>query len=88
MVVGVTFDSHSRDLFATPDAKTPKVRGYHVPFGKYRGRPLRDPVIEIGWLKWALREARLNAMWTTAFKQEIDRREAAMARAPEEVTPW
>ena len=88
MVVGVTFDSHSRDLFATPDAKTPKVRGYHVPFGKYRGRPLRDPVIEIGWLKWALREARLNAMWTAAFKQEIDRREAAIARAPEEVTPW
>ncbi len=89
MVVGVTFDSSERDLFAPPDAKTPKVRGYHVPFGKYRGRPLRDPVVDIGWLRWALREGKLNAMWTTAFKQEIERREAIRARSEGEVvTPW
>jgi superfamily II DNA or RNA helicase len=89
VVVGVTFDSQSRDLFAAPDVKTPKVKGWHCPLGKYRGRPLRDPVIELSWLKWALREARLNAMWTTAFKQEIDRREAALAKGSKEVaTPW
>lgn len=79
-VVGVTFDSSSRDLFAAPDAKTPKVRGWYMPIrGKYRGRPLRDPVIPVSYLKWALREANLNAMWVTAFSQEIERREARAA---------
>lgn len=88
LIVGVTFDSHSRDLFATPDAKTPKVRGYRVPFGKYRGRPLRDPVVPVGWLKWALANANLNAMWTAAFTQEIARREAVTKEHSDPITPW
>ena len=83
-VVGVTFDSRSRDLFARPDAKAPAVRGYHVPFGRWKRRPLRDPAIPLSWLQWALREAKLNAMWTMAFKQEVERRERVLA--DEEVT--
>jgi|LakMenEpi03Aug12_release.lakeMendotaPanAssembly.Ray.scaffolds.fasta_scaffold22990_2 superfamily II DNA or RNA helicase len=86
LVVGVTFDSRSRDLFARPDAKSPKVRGYHVPFGRWRGRPLRDPAIPLSWLQWALRDAKLNAMWTAAFKQEVERREKVLAG--EEAVAW
>lgn len=88
LVVGVTFDSTTRDLFASPDAKTPKVRGYRVPFGKHRGRPLRDPAVPTSYLQWALREGRLNAMWVSAFKQEIDRREAIKREQSEPSTPW
>ncbi len=86
LVVGVTFDSRDRDLFARPDAKSPKVRGYHVPFGRWKGRPLRDPAIPLSWLQWALREAKLNAMWTAAFKLEVERREKVLAG--EEVVSW
>jgi hypothetical protein len=49
-----------------------------VPFGRWRGRPLRDPAIPLSWLQWALREAKLNAMWTAAFKQEVERREKVL----------
>jgi superfamily II DNA or RNA helicase len=88
MIVGVTFDSRQRDLFDRPDAKAPSVRCYRVPFGPWRGRPLRDPIVEIGWLKWALRKGKLNAMWTVAFQREIERREKVAVSEPEEVTPW
>jgi superfamily II DNA or RNA helicase len=84
LVVGVTFDSRDRDLFARPDVKTPAVRGYRVPFGRWRGRPLRDPAIPLSWLQWALREAKLNAMWTAAFRQEVERREKVL----EGVAQW
>ena len=77
-VVGVTFDSRSRDLFDKPDVKTPKIKGYYCPFGKWKRRPLRDPAIPLSWLQWALRDAKLNAMWTVAFKQEVDRRMKAL----------
>jgi transposase-like protein len=50
-VVGVTFDSRSRDLFDKPDVKTPKIKGYYVPFGKWKRRPLRDPAIPLSWLQ-------------------------------------
>jgi superfamily II DNA or RNA helicase len=77
-VVGVTFDSRSRDLFDKPDVKTPKIKGYYVPFGKWKRRPLRDPAIPLSWLQWALRDAKLSAMWTVAFRQEVDRRMKAL----------
>jgi hypothetical protein len=32
----------------------------------------------LSWLQWALRDAKLNAMWTVAFKQEVDRRMKAL----------
>jgi superfamily II DNA or RNA helicase len=86
LVVGVTFDSRSRDLFARPDAKTPTVRGFRVPFGRWRGRPLRDPVVPLSYLQWMLREGKLNAMWSAAVKQEVDRREAVLAE--ESVGQW
>jgi superfamily II DNA or RNA helicase len=86
LVIGVTFDSRSRDLFARPDAKTPTVRGFRVPFGRWRGRPLRDPVVPLSYLQWMLREGKLNAMWSAAVKQEVDRREAVLAE--ESVGQW
>lgn len=89
LIVGVTFDSRDRGLFDKPDAKTPKVRGYYMPIrGKYSGRPLRDPVIPVSYLQWALREARLNAMWTVAFQQEVERREKAKRESQEPSTSW
>jgi hypothetical protein len=62
------------------------VRGFRVPFGRWRGRPLRDPVVPLSYLQWMLREGKLNAMWSAAVKQEVDRREAVLAE--ESVGQW
>lgn len=87
LVVGVTFDSRSRDLFAAPDAKTPAVRGWRMPWGKFRGRPVRDPVIPMDYLRWYLGK-QTSAQWITVIAQEIERREAARPVPADPVVPW
>jgi superfamily II DNA or RNA helicase len=87
LVVGVTFDSRSRDLFAAPDVKTPAVRGWRMPWGKYRGRPVRDPVVPLDYLRWYLGK-QSSAKWITVIGQEIERREAARPAVPDPVVPW
>jgi hypothetical protein len=74
MVVGVTFDSESRDLFAKADASTPKVRCYRVLFGKYKGQPLHSPEVPDSYLAWAIEKARLTPFWMQVYKQELEKR--------------
>lgn len=67
------------DLFDAYDAGTlapPKLRGWRMPFGKYRGKLLRD--ISVGYLKWVLNSTKSKGLFTNAVKQEIARREAVV----------
>lgn len=79
IVVGVTFDSHERDLFARADAKSPKVQTYRCLFGKYKGYPLSSPEVPTSYLKWAVEKARLTPFWAQVYIREIERREARQA---------
>ena len=81
LVVGVTFDSQSRDLFAKADAKDPKVRTYRVLFGKYKGMPLYSPEVPDSYLRWAIEKARLTPFWLQVYRQELQRREERRATA-------
>lgn len=74
MVIGVTFDSESRDLFARADAKTPSVRCYRVLFGKYKGQPLHSTEVPDSYLAWAIEKARLTPFWMQVYKQELEKR--------------
>lgn len=76
LVVGVTFDSQSRDLFAKADAKSPKVRTYRMLFGKYKGWPINSPDIPDSYIKWAVENGRLTPFWHQIYRQEMERREA------------
>lgn len=85
LVIGVTFDSRDRDLFARPDVKAPAVKGFRFPFGRWKGRPLRDPAVPLTYIQWLVRDGKLNAMWSCAMKQELDRREKVLAVSD---APW
>lgn len=74
LIVGVTFDSEDRDLFARPDRKHAKRREFRFPFGKYKGQPLSNPAIPTTYMEWMLKEARLSPMWKSAVERELDRR--------------
>jgi superfamily II DNA or RNA helicase len=83
LVIGVAFDSQTRDLWDAADAKTPKVQCYRFMFGKYRGRPLRDPLVTLDYLYWYLQK-QTKPMWVAAVQKEIDRREKIQAEAQKE----
>ncbi len=81
LIVGVTFDSESRDLFAKADAKSPSVRCYRVLFGKHKGMPLHSPEVPDSYIRWAIEKARLTPFWLQVYRQELDRRTARKAGA-------
>ena len=83
LVVGVAFETRTRDLWDAADAKTPKVQTYRFLFGKYRGRPLRDPLVTLDYLYWYLSK-QTKPMWVAAVQKEIDRREKIQAEAQRE----
>jgi superfamily II DNA or RNA helicase len=88
LVLGVTFESTDRDLFDPALAKSPKVQTWRMPFGKFRGRPVRDPLIPLSYLKWMFAEGNLTPRWLSVIGKEIERREEVKAREPEPSTPW
>jgi superfamily II DNA or RNA helicase len=75
LIVGVTFDSQSRDLFAKADAKSPKVRCYRFLYGRYKGMPLTSPDVPDSYLSWCIEKGRMTPFWMQVYKQELDRRE-------------
>ena len=81
MVVGVTFDSHTRDLFAAPTAKAPKRQTFRVLFGKYKGMPLDSPEVPDHYLDWAVNHARMSPFWSQVYRREIERRAAGPLKA-------
>jgi len=81
LVVGVTFDSQSRDLFATPDAKSPKVRTYRMLYGKYKGFPINSPEIPDSYLSWCIEKGRMTPFWMQVYRQELQRRQSRKVAA-------
>jgi len=74
LIVGVEFDSRSRDLFAKADVKQPGVRCYRVLFGRFKGMPLSSPEVPNSYFVWAIEKARLTPFWLQVYKQELERR--------------
>jgi len=71
LIVGVTFEHGDRDVFAEPENK-PKVRGWRMMYGKYRGVPLKD--IPQGYLSWVLGAQKKDSPFKSAVRKELDRR--------------
>lgn len=86
LVLEVTFDSRDRDLFDAAVAKSPKVQTWRMPFGKYRGRPVSDPIIALSYLKWMFAEGNLTPRWLAVIGREVERREKVLQG--EEVAAW
>jgi superfamily II DNA or RNA helicase len=76
LVVGVSFDSQSRDLFAKADAKQPGVRCHRILFGRWKGYPVHSPDIPDSWFVWAIEKARLTPYWHQVYRKELERRMA------------
>jgi superfamily II DNA or RNA helicase len=70
LVVGVTFDHDTRDLFSEPEGK--KKRGWRMMYGKYKG--VRLDSIPEGYLSWVLESQRKETPFKTAVRKELDRR--------------
>jgi len=79
LVVGVTFDSETRDLFAKADAKTPSVRCYRFLYGRFKGMPLSSPKVPDSYLSWCIDKGRMTPFWLQVYKQELQRREERKA---------
>jgi superfamily II DNA or RNA helicase len=70
-LAGVEFSTCERDAFA-PAEQRPRVKGWRVTFGKYKGTLLRD--VDTGWLHWALAKAHMNPAFRAAVEREVRRR--------------
>jgi superfamily II DNA or RNA helicase len=70
LVVGVTFDHDTRDLFSEPEGK--KRRGWRMMYGKYKGVTL-DSIPE-GYLSWVLDSQKKETPFKSAVRRELSRR--------------
>lgn len=70
LVVGVTFDHDTRDLFSEPEGK--KKRGWRMMYGKYKGVTL-DSIPE-GYLSWVLESQKKDTPFKYAVRKELNRR--------------
>lgn len=70
LVVGVTFDHDTRDLFSEPEGK--KRRGWRMMYGKYKGVML-DSIPE-GYLSWVLEAQKKETPFKAAVRKELNRR--------------
>lgn len=72
LIVGVTFDHDTRDLFAAPTG--PKKRGWRMLYGKYQGVCLSD--IPAAYLSWVLSSTKKESAFKTAVRNELVKRKA------------
>ena len=70
LIVGVTFDHDTRDLFSEPEGKRGK--GWRMLYGKYKGQRL-DSLPE-GYLKWVHESTKKDSPFKRAVQAEITRR--------------
>jgi superfamily II DNA or RNA helicase len=75
LLVGVTFDHNSRDLFSEPEEK--KGRAWRMLYGKYKGQRL-DSLPE-GYLQWVHESNKKDSPFKQAVQKELDRRKTAAA---------
>lgn len=71
LIVGVTFDHETRDLFAAPTG--PKKRGWRMLYGKYEGIPLTD--IPASYLSWVLNSTKKESPFKSAVRRELAARQ-------------
>ena len=76
LVVGVTFDHETRDLFSEPEGK--KKRGWRMMYGKYKGEPITS--IPEGYLSWVVSSAKKPTPFTHAVQKELSRRKVEPVR--------
>lgn len=70
LVVGVTFDHTTRDLFSEPEG--PKRRGWRMMYGKYKGQQL-DSIPE-SYLSWVMQSTKKESPFKQAVRRELGRR--------------
>lgn len=75
LLVGVTFDHNSRDLFSEPEEK--KGRAWRMLYGKYKGQRL-DSLPE-GYLQWVHESNKKDSPFKQAVQKELDRRKTDAA---------
>jgi superfamily II DNA or RNA helicase len=73
LIVGVTFDHETRDLFSRPDEEK-KRRGWRMLYGKYQGVPLTD--IPADYLSWVINSTKRESPFKSAVRKELVRRKA------------
>jgi superfamily II DNA or RNA helicase len=74
LVVGVTFDHATRDLFSEPE-EGKKRRGWRMLYGKYKGEHLS--AVPQGYLEWVLGSQKKATPFTAAVRSELARRKEA-----------
>lgn len=72
LLVGVTFDHQTRDLFTAPTGS--KKRGWRMLYGKYQGQQLAD--IPASYLSWVLSSTKKESAFKTAVRTELVKRKA------------
>jgi len=73
VVTGVKFSSYERDLFQDGDRDSPNRREWRMPFGKYRGKPMR--IVPDSYLEWMLRASNLNSFWKSVVSDHLNQRQ-------------
>jgi superfamily II DNA or RNA helicase len=75
LVVGVTFDHETRDLFSEPEGK--KRRGWRMLYGKYKGQPLES--LPASYLAWVLESTKKDSPFKSAVRHALAKRKEATA---------
>ena len=73
LIVGVTFDHETRDLFSKPD-DAKKFRGWRMLYGKHEGALLQD--IPADYLSWVVNSTKRESPFKSAVRKELVRRKA------------
>lgn len=72
LLVGVTFEHDSRDLFAAP-VEQKKKRGWRMLWGKYKGELVEN--VPSGYLRFVMGSAKKTSAFTNAVSRELARRD-------------
>lgn len=78
LLIGVTFDSFSRDPFAEAEEPAKRRRQWHMLFGKHKGKPLSE--ISTDYLQWvAFGSNCRNQAFLAGVRRELTNRQAGRA---------
>lgn len=84
LIVGVTFDSQDRDVFAPPEEAKPK-RGWRMLYGQYKGQLIRE--LPSGYLHSVVKKSKRSSPLVEAVKKELHYRQANTTSARPQVCP-